>query len=138
MSNVRSSVLSHFGAAVVGISACILFTDEESRLIGLCRPYSNDCSARGSFGQETLRQIDRVAHTSRSFCNFGRWVSIRVYAVGTIFSTSAIYLVDGTGSIHKPGSAANTGFSLNMAVGFTGMILWWTRCLKSAEIGMIC
>jgi len=64
-----------------------------------------------------------------------RWISIRIDAVGTIFSSAlAIYLVYGTGAIHKPGSAANIGFSLNMAVGFSTMILWWVRCLNEFEV----
>jgi len=123
---------------VDGNSACILFTDGGSRLTGLCRPYSNTYSAQDSFGQETLRRIDRVARPSRVFRSLNRRISIRVDAVGTTFSPSAVYLVHGTGPIHEPGSAANTGCSLNMAVGFSSMILWWVRRLKSAETSTIC
>ena len=62
-------------------------------------------------------------------------MSVRVDVVGTVFSAAlAIYLVYGTGAIHKPGSAANVGFSLNMAVGFTSMIMWWVRCLNEFEV----
>jgi len=138
MSNVRSTVLSHFGAAVAGIVVCVLFMDGESRLIGLCRPHSNTYSAQDSFGQEILRRIDRVACPPRVFHSLNRWIPIRVDAVGTTFSPSAIYLVRGTGPIHEPGSAANTGFLLNMAVGFSTMILRWVRRLKSAETSTIC
>jgi len=92
-------------------------------------------SAQNEFRQESLRRIDKVTRPSRTFYNLNRWISIRVDAVGTTFSTAlAIYLVYGTGAIHKPGSAANIGFSLNMAVGFSTMILWWVRCLNEFEV----
>ncbi|KAF9645156.1 hypothetical protein BDM02DRAFT_3189933 [Thelephora ganbajun] len=117
MSNARSPVLSHFGAAIAGIVSI--------------RAYS----AQNSFRQESLRRIDKVTRPSRTFYNLNRWISIRVDAVGTTFSSAlAIYLVYGTGAIYKPGSAANIGFSLNMAVGFSTMILWWVRCLNEFEV----
>jgi len=130
MSNVRSTVLSHFGAGVAGIVVYVLFTDGESRLIGLCRPHSNTYSAQDSFGRETFRRIDRVARPPRVFHSLNKWISIRVDVVGTTFSSSAIYLVRGTGPIHEPGSAANTDFSSNVTVGFSTTILWWIRRLK--------
>ena len=92
-------------------------------------------SAQNSFRQESLLCIDRVTRPSRTLFNLNRWISIRVDAVGTIFSSAlAIYLVYGTGAIHKPGSAANVGFSLNMAVGLSGMIMWWIRSLNEFEV----
>ena len=92
-------------------------------------------SAQNSLRQESLRRIDKVTRPTRVFWNLNRWIGIRVDAVGTIFSSAlAIYLVYGTGAIHKPGSAADVGFSLNMAVGFSTMILWWVRCLNEFEV----
>ncbi|KAF9649436.1 hypothetical protein BDM02DRAFT_3268759 [Thelephora ganbajun] len=52
----------------------------------------------------------------------------------TIFSALAIYLVHGTGAAHAPGFAANIGFSLNVAVGFHSMVLWWVKCLNELKI----
>src|SRR5258708_16339397 len=92
-------------------------------------------SAQDSFRQESLRRIDKVTRPSRTLYNLNRWISIRVDAVGAIFSSAlAAYLVYWTGAIHKPGSAANIGFSLNMAIGFSSMILWWVRYLNEFEI----
>ena len=92
-------------------------------------------SAQNSFRQESSHRIDKVTRASRTFYNLNRWISIRIDAVGTIFSSVlAIYLVYGTGAIHKPGSAANIGFSLNMAVVFSTMILWWVRYLNEFEV----
>ncbi|KAF9645953.1 hypothetical protein BDM02DRAFT_3271340 [Thelephora ganbajun] len=60
-------------------------------------------------------------------------IPIHVDSTGTIFSPAlAIYLVCGAGAVHKPGSAANIGFSLNMAVGFSGAVL--VRCLSESEV----
>lgn len=43
----------------------------------------------------------------------------------------AAYLVYGRNV--APG-ASNTGFSLNMAVGFSSLILWWVRDLNEFEV----
>jgi len=134
MSNARSPVLSHFGAAIAGIGA---YSFHLEGIIGLStfavsiRAYS----AQDSFRQESLRRIDKVTRPSRVFYNLNRWISIRVDVIGNIFSSAlAVYLVYGTGAIHKPGTAASVGFSLNMAVGFSSMILWWVRCLNEFEV----
>ena len=134
MSNARSPVLSHFGAAIAGIGACCIHPEGDYGLSAFAvsiRAYS----AQNSFRKESLHRINNVMRPSRAFWNLNRWISIRVDAVGTIFSSAlAIYLVYGTGAIRKPGSAANTGFSLNMAVGFSTMILWWVRRLNEFEV----
>ena len=85
-------------------------------------------------------RTDKVTRAARTFHNLNRWMSVRIDAIGTIFSsTLAIYLVYGTGGVHKPGSAANIGFSLNLAVGFSSMILWWVRCMNEFEVtGNMC
>lgn len=55
--------------------------------------------------------------------------------IGALFSSGlAVYLVYGTGAIYRPGYAAEIGFSLNMAVGFSSMILLWVRILNDFEI----
>ena len=129
MSNSRSPVLSHFGAAITGIGACILSAWRES--IGRS---AFVVSIRAYSVQESLHRIDKFTRSSRTFWNLNRWISIRVDAVGTIFSALAIYLVYGTGTVHKPGSAADIGFLLNMAVGFSSMILLWVRSLIKFEV----
>ena len=135
MSNARSPVLSHFGAAIAGIGACITSAWRENVYLSAFAVSIRAYSAQNAFREESLRRIDKVTRPSRTFYNLNRWISIRVDAVGTTFSTAlAIYLVYGTGAIHKPGSAANIGFSLNMAVGFSTMILWWVRCLNEFEV----
>ena len=56
-------------------------------------------SAQNSFRQESLRRIDKVTLSSRTFYNLNRWISIRVDVVGAFFSSAlAIYSVYGTGA----------------------------------------
>ena len=82
-----------------------------------------------------MRRIDKLTRAARTLYNLNRWISVRIDAVGAIFSSGlAVYLVYGTGAINEPGSAANVGFSLNMAVGFSSMIMWWVRCLNEFEV----
>ena len=82
-----------------------------------------------------MRRSEKFTRSSRTFWNLNRWISIRVDAVGTIFSSAlAIYLVSGTGTVHKPGFAASVDFLLNMAVGFSSTILLWVRSLIKFEV----
>ncbi|KAF9650725.1 multidrug resistance-associated ABC transporter [Thelephora ganbajun] len=117
MSNARSPVLSHFGAAIAGIVSI--------------RAYS----AQDMFKKGSLDYIDKFSQPARTFYNLNRWISIRIDIIGALFSSGlAAYLVYGTGAIHRPGYAAAIGFSLNMAVGFSSMILWWVRILNEFEV----
>jgi len=62
--------------------------------------------------------IDRYTRTARSFYNLTRWVTVRIDFIGAVFACSlATYLVYGPQSP----DAALTGFSMVMAVTFTGM-----------------
>lgn len=55
---------------------------------------------------------------------------IRIEFLGGAFAASiAGYLVYGTGV-----NASNTGFAMNMAVGFSNLILWWIRILNQFEV----
>ncbi|KIO02467.1 hypothetical protein M404DRAFT_9898 [Pisolithus tinctorius Marx 270] len=59
-----------------------------------------------------------------------RWVCIRIDFIGGLFTSAlAAYLVYG-----RTSEAGNVGFSLNMAVGFSSMILFWVRILNNAEV----
>ncbi|KAI0329604.1 multidrug resistance-associated ABC transporter [Cubamyces sp. BRFM 1775] len=112
MSNARAPVLGHFGAAIAGLTSI--------------RAYG----AQDQFRKESYRRIDRYVRAGRTFYNLNRWVSVRIEALGALFAAClAAYLVYGSHA-----RAANTGFSLNMAVGFSGMILWWIRILNEFEV----
>ncbi|EIW86373.1 hypothetical protein CONPUDRAFT_78742 [Coniophora puteana RWD-64-598 SS2] len=113
MSNAKAPVMGHFGAAINGLPSIRAYGAEEA------------------FKRESLKRIDRYTTTGRMFYNLNRWVCIRIDGFGAIFSAGlAAYLVYGRQDLQ----ASNIGFSLNMAVGFSSMILWWVRILNEVEV----
>ncbi|PCH33304.1 hypothetical protein WOLCODRAFT_135046 [Wolfiporia cocos MD-104 SS10] len=115
MSNARAPVLGHFGAAIAGLTSI--------------RAYG----AQVMFREESYTRINRWTRAARTFYNLNRWICIRIDALGALFSSGlAAYLIYG-GAFN----ASNTGFSLNMAVGFSGMILWWVRVFNEFEVAGI-
>ncbi|KAF5336910.1 hypothetical protein D9611_003444 [Ephemerocybe angulata] len=112
MSNAKAPVLGHFGASIAGLTSL--------------RAYG----AQEAFINESMNRINRYTRASRTFYNLNRWICIRVDAIGGLFSAGlAAYLLYLRGR-----SAANIGFSLNMAVGFSSQILWWIRILNDFEV----
>ncbi|KAG6891081.1 hypothetical protein C0995_014171 [Termitomyces sp. Mi166 len=112
MSNARAPVLGHFGAAIAGLTSI--------------RAYG----AQKAFQEESLQRINRYTRAARTFYNLNRWICVRIDAIGGLFAASlAAYLV-----YFQDQKASNTGFSINMAVGFSGMILWWVRVLNDFEV----
>ncbi|TDL28857.1 P-loop containing nucleoside triphosphate hydrolase protein [Rickenella mellea] len=113
MSNARSPVLSHFGAAVAGLVSI--------------RAYGSQTS----FRTESMTRIDRYTRAARTFYNLNRWVCIRIDALGGLFAAALAAWLIYRQDLSK---ASNIGFSLNMAVGFSSMILWWVRVLNEFEV----
>ncbi|KAF9458727.1 P-loop containing nucleoside triphosphate hydrolase protein [Collybia nuda] len=112
MSNAKAPVLGHFGAAIAGLTSIRAYGSQKS------------------FKDESLNRINRYTRAARTFYNLNRWICIRIDAMGGLFAAAlAAYLVYFRGQ-----TASNTGFSLNMAVGFSGMILWWVRVLNDFEV----
>ncbi|TCD68817.1 hypothetical protein EIP91_009684 [Steccherinum ochraceum] len=112
MSNARAPVLSHFGAAVNGLISI--------------RAYG----AQDNFKQRSFEHIDRFTSAARTFSNLNRWVSIRIEFLGGMFSAGiAAWLLYGTGV-----DASNTGFAMNMAAGFSNLILSWIRVINQFEV----
>ncbi|KAF9229723.1 P-loop containing nucleoside triphosphate hydrolase protein [Gyrodon lividus] len=112
MSNAKAPVLGHFSAAIAGLTSI--------------RAYG----AQKAFQEESLDRIDRYSKSARMFYNLNRWICIRIDFIGSLFTTAlAAYLVYGSTR-----DAANVGFSLNMAVGFSSMILFWVRILNDVEV----
>ncbi|KIK71390.1 hypothetical protein GYMLUDRAFT_254610 [Collybiopsis luxurians FD-317 M1] len=112
MSNARAPVLAHFGAAIAGLTSIRAYGVQET------------------FKAESLRRIDKFTRAARTFYNLNRWVCIRIEVLGGLLAAGLaaylVYLQDQT--------ASNTGFSLNMAVGFSSLILWWVRTLNEFEV----
>ncbi|KAK1228100.1 hypothetical protein PQX77_008871 [Marasmius sp. AFHP31] len=112
MSNAKAPVLGHFGSAIAGLTSIRAYGVEED------------------FKKESRSRINHYSRPARTFYNLNRWIDVRIDAIGNIFSTAlAIYLV-----YVAQQNPSNTGYSLNMAVGFSGMILWWIRFVNMFEI----
>ncbi|TCD68834.1 hypothetical protein EIP91_009701 [Steccherinum ochraceum] len=112
MSNARAPVLSHFGAAMTGLISIRAYGVQEN------------------FKQRSYERIDRFTSAARTFYNLNRWVCIRIEFLGGLFAAGiAGWLLYGTGV-----DASNTGFAMNMAVGFSNLILWWIRLLNQFEV----
>ena len=100
----------------------------------------------------SLERIDRYTRAARPFWNLNRWVAIRVDAIGALFAAAlAFYLV-----YIQNRTAANIGFLLDQAggftrliqrslllfshtysffpVGFNMMILYWVRIFNDFEV----
>ncbi|EMD39545.1 hypothetical protein CERSUDRAFT_150070 [Gelatoporia subvermispora B] len=113
MSNTKAPVLGHFGATMAGLTSI--------------RAYG----AQEAMREELFRRINRYTRAAVPFNDLSRWVTIRLEALGHLFvALLATYLVWGSGST----KASTTGFSLNMAVAFSTMILWWIRMLNDVEL----
>lgn len=77
-----------------------------------------------------MRRIDRSIRAERIFYTVNRWVTVRIDTLGSAFAGClAVYLV-----YFSNQSAANIGFSLNMAAGLSVMILWWIRFVNLVEV----
>ncbi|KAH7908629.1 P-loop containing nucleoside triphosphate hydrolase protein [Hygrophoropsis aurantiaca] len=113
MSNAKAPVLGHFGAAVTGLTSI--------------RAYG----AQEAFKRESLTRIDRYTKCARMFYNLNCWLSVRLDVISALFTSSlAAYLVYGNSALN----ASDIGFSLNMAVVFSALILWWVSGLNDVEI----
>ncbi|KAH7907307.1 P-loop containing nucleoside triphosphate hydrolase protein [Hygrophoropsis aurantiaca] len=113
MSNAKAPVLGHFGAAITGLTSIRAYGAEEA------------------FKRESLVRIDRYTKCARTFYNLHRWLTIRLDIISALFTSSlAAYLVYGDSSLN----ASDIGFSLNMAVTFSGLILWWIWRLNDVGV----
>ncbi|EMD36160.1 hypothetical protein CERSUDRAFT_115127 [Gelatoporia subvermispora B] len=112
MSNAKAPVLAHLGAALAGLTSIRAYGAEEV------------------FKEESIRRLDRLTQATMTFFNLNRWISLRLDVLGGIFASGlAAYLV----YVANP-QASNIGFSLNMAVGFANLILYWVRNVNSLEV----
>ncbi|KIK51558.1 hypothetical protein GYMLUDRAFT_50501 [Collybiopsis luxurians FD-317 M1] len=112
MSNAKAPVLGHFGAAMNGLTSIRAYGVEES------------------FRKEVQVRIDHYSRPARTFYNLNRWIDVRVDAISNIFAVAlASYLL-----YIGHDDASDVGFLLNMAVGFSGTILWWIRVVNQFEV----
>ncbi|KAJ3895455.1 P-loop containing nucleoside triphosphate hydrolase protein [Lentinula edodes] len=86
-------------------------------------------SAQNQFADLLMTRIDHYSRSARVFHNLQRWMAIRTETLAGIFSAGlAWYLVYFTNS-----NASATGFLLNLAVTFSGGIVWWVIAVNGLE-----
>ncbi|KAJ3867511.1 P-loop containing nucleoside triphosphate hydrolase protein [Lentinula novae-zelandiae] len=86
-------------------------------------------SAQEQFADLLMTRIDHYSRSARVFHNLQRWMAIRTETLAGIFSAGlAWYLVYFTNS-----NASATGFLLNLAVTFSGGIVWWVIAVNGLE-----
>ncbi|EIM89359.1 P-loop containing nucleoside triphosphate hydrolase protein, partial [Stereum hirsutum FP-91666 SS1] len=111
----KAPILAHFSETLSGLASV--------------RAYG----AESAFIKELQRRSDRYTRASRTFYNLNRWISFHMQTLGALFLTGiAAYLV--YVPRHGDKQASYTGFSLNMAAGFSSLILWWVKALNEFEI----
>ncbi|KAJ3544544.1 hypothetical protein NMY22_g2754 [Coprinellus aureogranulatus] len=112
MSNAKAPMLAHFGAAASG-------------LVSL-----RACGAESAYRAELRKRLDQYIRISRMNYDLNRWINFRIDVLGAIFTASlATYL-----TYFSNISAANVGFSLNRAVEFCSVILWFVRIFNMFQV----
>ncbi|KIY70664.1 P-loop containing nucleoside triphosphate hydrolase protein [Cylindrobasidium torrendii FP15055 ss-10] len=112
MANAKAPLLAHFGAAISGLTSV--------------RAYG----AQDAFVEESMRRINKYTRATKVTFDLNRWIGIRVDALGGVFAAAlAAWMV-----YFKQDSAAITGFSLNQALAFSGIIIWWVRLVNEFEV----
>ena len=83
------------------------------------------------FKAESMHRLDGYIRPVRNMYNLNRWISVRVQNLGALLTASlAAYLV----YVQGARSSSSTGFSLNMAVGLSELILNWVRIANELEV----
>ncbi|KAG8909039.1 hypothetical protein FRC01_007192, partial [Tulasnella sp. 417] len=112
MSNAKSPLYSHFGAALAGLTSIRAYGAEEK------------------FKLENMKRINFYSRPSRTFYNLNRWIASRIDFLGGLFAA-----VLGADLVYaQKRNSSETGFSLTMALSFTNMLLWWVRLLNDFEV----
>ena len=90
--------------------------------------------AQDAFSTELKEKIDLLSRSSYCFYDINRWVSIRMDALGAIFSgVIASYLIF-SGNLE----AGFAGFTLSVVLSFSRLILYWMRFYNLLEIQGMC
>lgn len=86
--------------------------------------------AQKDFTGKSIKKLDYYTHLTRATQGLNRCIAVRMDALGAFFSSGlAIYLVYGPKS-----SSLTTGFTLNMAVGFSMSIMYLVRMYNEFEV----
>ncbi|KAF9013115.1 hypothetical protein BDQ17DRAFT_1419297 [Cyathus striatus] len=111
-SNAKAPILAHYGATVAGLVSV--------------RAYN----MQNTFKQELLSRIDHYSRVARISWDLNRWIAARMDFLTALFTASlASYLV-----LTRSANAANTGFSLTVALEFCSLILSSVRMYNDFEV----
>ncbi|KAJ7141437.1 hypothetical protein C8R44DRAFT_763446 [Mycena epipterygia] len=133
-----------FAGALVGIIGAITGRIYIASQLSVKREMSNakapvlahcPVSVRAYGAQEALievsmKRINRLSRAARTFSNVNRWVTVRIDLLGGLFAASLAYYI----VYFQSERPFNIGFSLNMALGFANIILYWVRVLNQFEV----
>ncbi|KAJ6594276.1 hypothetical protein B0H19DRAFT_1094788 [Mycena capillaripes] len=111
-SNAKAPVLAHFGATIAGLPSVRAYGAQEILI------------------KVSMDRINRSTRAVRTFANLNRWVTVRIDVLGGLFAASLAYYIVYVQS-ERP---FNIGFSLNMALGFASVILYWVRIFNQFEV----
>ncbi|KAJ7497652.1 hypothetical protein FB451DRAFT_240230 [Mycena latifolia] len=112
MSNAKAPVLAHFGATMAGLISVRAYGAQEALM------------------KVSMERINRLTRATRTFANLNRWVTVRIDLLAALFSASLAYYV----VYFQSNRPYNIGFTLNMAIGFSSVILHWVRIFNMFEV----
>ncbi|KAJ7465185.1 hypothetical protein FB451DRAFT_1488697 [Mycena latifolia] len=112
MSNAKAPVLAHFGATMAGLISVRAYGAQEALM------------------KVSIERINRLTRATRTFANLNRWITVRIDLLAALFSASLAYYV----VYFQSNRPYNIGFSLNMAIGFSSVILHWVRVFNMFEV----
>ncbi|EIW78586.1 P-loop containing nucleoside triphosphate hydrolase protein [Coniophora puteana RWD-64-598 SS2] len=139
LTNVTMTILVRLGAVVVLSPIFLMYMLAQ---VSVKREMSNaKAPVMGQFdaaiaGLASVRAygVEEAFENKNLPLSCSRWVCVRVNILGALFSSAlAAYLVYGRQDMQ----ASDIGFSLNMAVGFSSLILAWVRIMNGAEVSGI-
>jgi hypothetical protein len=86
--------------------------------------------AQEVFHAELRKRIDKWMRVALTSYNINRWISIRIDSLGAVFAGVVATYITYSGHI----GSGSAGFTLNVVLSFTGLILLWVRFYNLLEI----
>lgn len=112
-SNAKAPIIGHFNATIAGLTSIRAYGVEDR------------------FKAESMHRLDNYMRLARPQYNLNRWVSVRIETLGSLLTASLgaymLYVTNTRGP-------SQTGFALDMAVGFSELILFWVRIGNELEL----
>lgn len=90
MSLARAPLISHFGAAIHGLTSIRAYGVEDKFKTGECLRCANNEQSSDfvQLNPESLKRIDKYSRVARPFWTLNRWFGLRIDTLGGIFSAA--------------------------------------------------